>query len=90
MCTENPNPEVVVVESAEDGAGAMREQVFARQKELGWIPAETKLTLRPESRAGWDSIPDAERPFQRRLMEIFAGFVEHAGTQAGRLLSRGQ
>ncbi len=35
---------------------------------------------------GWDSIPEAQRPFQRRLMEIFAGFVEHADVQAGRVV----
>ena len=68
------------------GWDAMREQVFARQKELGWIPANAELTPRAESMAGWDSIPEAQRPFQTRLMEVFAGFVEHADTQAGRVL----
>ena len=34
----------------------------------------------------WESIPEAERPFQRRLMEVFAGFVEHADAQAGRVI----
>ncbi|MCV9937352.1 arylsulfatase [Boseaceae bacterium BT-24-1] len=70
----------------DDGWDAMREQVFARQKEIGWIPKDTNLTPRPDSLAGWASIPEAERPFQRRLMEVFAGFVEHADTQAGRLI----
>ena len=36
--------------------------------------------------ASWDSIPEAQRPFQRRLMEVFAGFVEHADAQVGRLV----
>ena len=36
--------------------------------------------------AAWDSIPEAEKPFQRRLMEIFAGFTEHADYNAGRLI----
>ena len=36
--------------------------------------------------AAWESIPESERPFQRRLMEIFAGFTEHADAQAGRLI----
>ena len=34
----------------------------------------------------WESIPESERPFQRRLMEVFAGFVEHADAQAGKML----
>ncbi len=70
----------------DDGWDAMREKVFARQKEIGWTPKDTKLTPRPDSLAGWSSIPEDEKPFQRRLMEVFAGFVEHADTQAGRLI----
>ena len=70
----------------DDGWDVMRERIFARQKELGWIPPETELTPRPETLASWDSIPEAEKPFQRRLMEIFAGFTEHADTEAGRLI----
>ena len=70
----------------DDGWDAYRERVFARQKQLGWIPADTKLTPRAESMASWDSIPEAERPFQRRLMEIYAGFVEHVDVQAGKVI----
>ncbi len=68
------------------GWDAYRERVFARQKKLGWIPPNAKLTTRAETMASWDSIPAAERPFQRRLMEIFAGFVEHTDAQVGRLV----
>ncbi len=70
----------------DDGWDKMRETVFARQKEIGWIPAGTELTPRPDSLAGWQDIPDEEKPFQRRLMEVFAGYTEHADVQAGRLL----
>jgi arylsulfatase A-like enzyme len=70
----------------DDGWDAYRERVFANQKKLGWIPANTKLTPRAESMASWDSIPEQERPFQRRLMEVFAGFTEHADAQAGRII----
>ncbi len=70
----------------DDGWDAYRERVFANQKRLGWIPANTKLTPRPESMAAWDSIPEEERPFQRRLMEVFAGFTEHADAQVGRIV----
>lgn len=69
-----------------DGWDKYRERVFARQKQLGWIPADTKLTPRDETMASWDSIPEAEKPFQRRLMEVFAGFVEHTDTQVGKLV----
>ena len=45
------------------------------------------LTPRPASMAAWDSIPEDEKPFQRRLMEVFAGFTEHADYNAGRIIS---
>jgi arylsulfatase A-like enzyme len=70
----------------DDGWDAYRERVFANQKKLGWIPQDTQLTSRAVSMASWDSIPENERPFQRRLMEIFAGFTEHADVQAGRVI----
>lgn len=68
------------------GWDAMREEIFAKQKQLGWIPENTELTPRPDTLAAWDSIPEDEKPFQLRLMEVFAGYTEHADTEAGRLL----
>ena len=49
-------------------------------------PADTKLTPRPKTLAAWDDIPEEEKPFQRRLMEVFAGYTEHADYQAGRVI----
>jgi arylsulfatase len=68
------------------GWDKLREEIFARQKELGWIPADTKLTPRAKTMAAWADIPEDEKPFQRRLMEVFAGYTEHADTEAGRLI----
>ncbi len=70
----------------DDGWDALRERTFKRQKECGWIPESAELTPRADTMPAWESIPDSERPFQRRLMEVFAGFVEHADAQAGKLL----
>ncbi len=69
----------------DDGWDKYRERVFNRQKERGWIPADAKLTPRDATMAAWDSIPEAEKPFQRRLMEVYAGFVEHTDAQVGKL-----
>jgi arylsulfatase A-like enzyme len=68
------------------GWDELRKQIFARQKALGWIPANTELTPRAETMSAWASIPEDEKQFQRRLMEIFAGYTEHADTEAGRLV----
>ncbi|MCD5348323.1 arylsulfatase [Agromyces sp. H3Y2-19a] len=70
----------------DDGWDAYRETAFAGAKESGWIPDSAELTPRPESLQGWDDIPDHQKPFQARLMEVCAGFGEHADVQAGRLI----
>jgi len=70
----------------DDGWDVMRERIFAQQKKLGYIPENTQLTPRPEAMAAWDEIPESEKPFQRRLMEVFAGFCEHTDAQVGRLI----
>jgi arylsulfatase A-like enzyme len=70
----------------DDGWDAYRERAFKRAKEKGWIPQDAQLTPRPETMAAWASIPENEKPFQRRLMEIFAGFTEHADYNAGRVI----
>ena len=36
----------------------------------------------------WDSIPEDEKPFQRRLMEVAAGFSEHVDAQVGRVVDK--
>ena len=71
----------------DDGWDKYRERAFANAKAKGWIPQNTQLTPRPASMASWDSIPEAEKPFQRRLMEVFAGFTEHADYNAGRVIA---
>jgi len=70
----------------DDGWDAYRERVFKRAKQKGWIPANAQLTPRHESMQSWDSIPEDEKPFQRRLMEVAAGFAEHVDVQAGRVI----
>ena len=69
----------------DDGWDAYRERVFARAKEAGWIPPESELTDRDPTMTAWDDIPEDEKPFQRRLMEVAAGFAEHCDVQVGRL-----
>ena len=70
----------------DQGWDKLREEIFARQKQLGWIPPNTELTPRDPTMPAWDSIPGAERAFQLRLMEIYAGFVEHTDAQVGKLV----
>ena len=70
----------------DDGWDEYRERVYHRAKEMGWIPQNAQLTPRDPQMPAWDDIPEDQRPFQRRLMEVAAGFAEHADVQVGRLV----
>lgn len=70
----------------DDGWDKYRERVFANQKAKGWIPQNAQLTPRPATLPAWDSIPESEKPFQRRLMEVWAGYLAHADHNAGRII----
>jgi len=69
-----------------DGWDAYQKRVFERQKAMGWIPADTKLAPRPEGMPAWEDLSEEERAFQARLMEVFAGFLEHTDVQVGKLI----
>ena len=70
----------------DDGWDAYRQRVFERAKDKGWIPQDCGLTDRDERMKAWDDIPEDERPFQRRLMEVAGGFAEHVDVQVGRIV----
>jgi arylsulfatase len=70
----------------DDGWDKYRERAFKRAKSMGWIPQNAHLTPRPPTLPAWESIPESEKPFQRRLMEVAAGFGEHVDVQVGRLV----
>lgn len=70
------------------GWDKLREETFARQKKLGVIPPNAKLTRRPKEIPAWnDMSPDQKRLFERQ-METFAGFAEHTDHEVGRLVAQ--
>jgi arylsulfatase len=69
-----------------DGWDEYQQRVFERQKKMGWIPADTQRAPRPEGMAAWKDIPEDEKAFQSRMMEVYAGFLEHTDAQVGKLI----
>src|SRR5882724_9035456 len=63
-----------------------REMTLERQKKLGVVPADTKLSARPESLAAWDSLNADQKRLYARMMEVFAGFGAHIDFEMGRVL----
>ena len=70
----------------DQGWDKLREETFARQKELGVIPKDAELTARPAEIPGWDDTPDEMKPIFARQMEVYAGFLEHTDHHVGRLI----
>lgn len=70
----------------EDGWDVLRERIFARQKELGVIPADAEITLRPAVIPAWDDMPAELKPVLSRQMEIYAGFLEQTDHEIGRVV----
>jgi arylsulfatase len=70
----------------DDGWDALRERIFAKQKEIGVVPADADLTVRHAEIPAWDDMPDELKPVLAREMEVYAGFLEHADHHVGRLL----
>jgi arylsulfatase A-like enzyme len=68
------------------GWDKLREEIFARQKQLGVIPADAELTKRPVEIPAFDAMPEALKAILRREMEVYAGFLEHTDHHVGRLL----
>jgi arylsulfatase len=72
--------------SFDHGWDRQRELTFARQKELGVLPADAELTARPPEIPAWDDMPDDLKPVLARQMEVYAGFLEHTDHNVGRLV----
>ena len=70
----------------DQGWDKLREETFARQKALGVVPADAKLTPRDPAFPAWDSVPDDLKKLYTRQMEVFAGFQENCDYEIGRVV----
>ena len=68
------------------GWDVVREETFARQKELGVIPRDCELTARPAEIPAWRDISAEMKPVLARQMELYAAFLEHTDHNTGRLV----
>src|SRR6201998_4828067 len=70
----------------DQGWDKLREETIVRQKALGVIPEDARLTARHAEIPAWDEMPEALKPVLRRQMEVYAGFMEYTDHHVGRLL----
>ena len=70
----------------DEGWDVMRARWFARQIELGIVPADTELPPRNPGVNAWDELTENEQRFAARLQEAFAAFLEHTDAHLGRYI----
>ena len=68
------------------GYDQLREETFARQKQLGVIPADSQLTPHNKEIPTWDEMPAAFKPVLAREMEVYAGFLEYTDHHVGQIV----
>jgi arylsulfatase A-like enzyme len=68
------------------GWDRQREITFEKQKQLGVVGADAKLTARHDEITSWDDMPAEMKPVLERQMEVYAGFLEHTDYHVGRVI----
>lgn len=63
-----------------------REETIARQKQLGVVPPEAKLTVRSEGLPAWDSLNADQKKLYAHMMEVFAAYGAHVDHHMGRVI----
>ncbi len=64
----------------------LREQIFANQKRLGVIPANTQLTPWPADLPKWDSLSLVQKKLYARQAEVFAAYAAYTDYEIGRVI----
>jgi arylsulfatase len=70
----------------DQGWDKLREETLARQKQLGVVPANTKLTERSPGIPAWDSLDADHKKVAAHMMEVYAAALAHCDYQMGRIL----
>jgi arylsulfatase A-like enzyme len=70
----------------DQGWDKLRAEIFARQKRLGIIPANARLSPRPASLPAWNSLDAEHKKVYARLIEAFAASVAYSDAQTGRVI----
>ncbi|MAT52591.1 MAG: arylsulfatase [Porticoccaceae bacterium] len=68
------------------GWNAARRKILERQKRLGLVPVDAELPPWPDNVPRWDSLTADEKRMAARAMEAFAGMLDHADEQFGRIV----
>ena len=68
------------------GWDAYREQIFARRRKWASCPPNTELSRHDPDVQDWSKLSAEEKKLYARMMEVFAGFLNHTDHHIGRLI----
>ena len=71
----------------DQGWDKVREETLARQKQMGVIPANAKLTARPQQIPAWDSLTADQKKLYAHMMEVYAGSLAYVDYNIGRVIT---
>ena len=82
----------------DNGWEKLRETIFANQKKLGVVPADTQLTPWPDGQAEfggaklprWDSLSFIQKKLYIRQAEVFAAYAAYTDYEIGRVIQEVQ
>ena len=70
----------------DQGWDKLREETFARQKQMGIIPADARLTPRPKELPSWDSMSPRQKKVMAHMMEVAAAQLSQVDYNFGRVM----
>ena len=70
----------------DQGWDNFRNEVFARQKKLGVVPADAQLTKRSKGIPAWDSLSADQKRLYAHMMEVYAAALSYMDHQIDRVL----
>ena len=82
----------------DDGWEKLRDTIFANQKRLGVIPADTQLTPWPDGQAAfggaklprWDSLSEIQKKLYIKQADVFAAYAAYTDHEIGRVIQEVQ
>ena len=70
----------------DEGWDVIREHRYRKQQSLGILPADVKLSPRPDDVPAWESLSDEDKKWESDRMAAFAGMVDCLDQNIGRLV----
>jgi arylsulfatase A-like enzyme len=69
------------------GWDVIRQRRYEKQKSLGILPADVKLSPRPDDVPAWDTLSETDQTWESERMAAYAGMIDSLDQNIGRLVA---